>query len=108
MTDYVQLSTTTSSSDEAEAIATSLVELRLAACVQILPQVRSVYRWQGKVEQADEWLCLVKTHRRLLPQVEAEIGRLHSYECPEIVAVAIEAGSAAYLQWLGEQLDLPL
>jgi len=105
MTDYVQLSTTTSTADEAEAIATALVDLRLAACVQILPQVRSVYRWQGKVEQANEWLCLVKTHRRLLPQVEAEIGRRHSYECPEIVAVSIEAGSTAYLQWLSEQLD---
>ncbi len=106
MTDYIQLSTTTSTAAEAETIATALVELRLAACVQIVPQVRSVYRWQGKVEQADEWLCLVKTHRRLLSRVEAEIDRLHSYECPEIVAVAIEAGSAAYLQWLGEQLDL--
>ncbi len=106
MTDFLQLSCTSSSAEEAEAIANALIELRLAACVQILPQVRSVYRWQGKVEQADEWLCLVKTHRRLLPQVEAEIVRRHSYECPEIVAVAIEAGSAAYLQWLGEQLDL--
>lgn len=106
MTDFIQLFTTTSTADEAEAIATALVELRLAACVQIVPQVRSVYRWQGKVEQADEWLCLVKTHRSLLLQVEAEIGRRHSYECPEIVAVSIEAASAAYLQWLGEQLDL--
>ncbi len=106
MTEYVQLSTTTSTAGEAEAIASALVELRLAACVQILPRVRSVYRWQGKVERADEWLCLVKTHRRLLPQVEAEIGRRHSYECPEIVAVSIEAGSDAYLDWLDEQLDL--
>ena len=106
MTEYVQLSTTTSTAGEAEAIASALVELRLAACVQILPRVRSVYRWQGKVERADEWLCLVKTHRRLLPQVEAEIGRRHSYECPEIVAVSIEAGSDAYLNWLDEQLDL--
>jgi len=104
MTDYIQLSTTTSTADEAEAIAVALVELRLAACVQIVPQVRSVYRWQGKIEQVDEWLCLVKTHRSLVPQVEVEIAGRHSYECPEIVAVAIEAGSATYLQWLGEQL----
>jgi len=106
MTEYVQLSTTTSTADEAGAIATALVEQRLAACVQIIPQVQSVYRWQGKVEQASEWLCLVKTHRRLITQVEAEICLLHSYDCPEIIAVAIEGGSAAYLAWLGEQLNL--
>ena len=106
MTEYVQISTTTSTADEAKAIASGLVEQRLAACVQIIPQVSSIYRWQGKVEQADEWLCLVKTHRRLLSQVEAEISRLHSYECPEIVVVTIELGSAAYLAWLGDQLDL--
>lgn len=104
MTDFVQLSTTTSTAAEANEIATALVELRLAACVQIVPQVRSVYRWQGKVDQADEWLCLIKTRHPLLPQVEAEICRRHSYECPEIIAVPIVAGSAAYLQWLGEQL----
>ena len=105
MTDYMQLSTTTATAEEAQQIATALVEMRLAACVQIIPQVRSVYRWQGKVEQADEWMCLVKTRRSLLPQVEAEIGRWHSYECPELIAVSIEAGSVAYLNWLGEQLE---
>ncbi len=101
MTEYVQLSTTTATVEEAEEIATALVEQRLAACVQIIPQVRSVYRWQGKVEQADEWLCLVKTRRSLLPQVEAEIGRRHSYECPELIAVSIEAGSVAYFEVVG-------
>jgi len=106
MTDFVQLSTTTSTSEEAEAIALALLEQRLAACVQIIPQVRSLYRWQGKVEQADEWLCLAKTRRSLLLQVEAEICRQHSYECPEIVVVPIIAGSAAYLKWLGGQVDL--
>jgi len=105
MNDFSQLSTTTSTAEEAEAIAVALVEQRLAACVQIIPQVRSVYRWQGKVELADEWLCLVKTHHSLLPQVETEIKRRHSYECPEIVVVSIEAGSGAYLKWLGEQVD---
>jgi len=105
MTDYLQLSTTTATAQQAEEIAKALVEQRLAACVQIIPQVRSVYRWQGKIEQADEWLCLVKTHRSLLSQVEAEICQRHSYECPELIAVPVEAGSAAYLEWLGKQLD---
>lgn len=104
-TDFLQLSTTTGSAEEAERIAKTLVEQRLAACVQIVPQVRSIYRWQDEIEQADEWLCLAKTHRALIPQVEAEICRLHSYDCPELIAVPIEAGSAEYLAWLDEQLD---
>jgi len=104
MTDYLQVSTTTATREEAEAIATALVEKHLAACVQIISQVRSIYRWQGKVEQADECLCLVKTTRDRLPQVEAEIKRLHAYDCPEIIAVEIVAGSADYLRWLSEQL----
>lgn len=105
MTDYLQLSTTTATAQQAEDIAIALVQQRLAACVQIIPHVQSVYRWQGKIEQADEWLCLVKTHRSLLSQVEAEIRQRHSYECPEVIAVPVEAGSGAYLEWLGKQLD---
>lgn len=104
MVQFVQLSTTTASVEEAQQIATALVEQRLAACVQILGQARSIYRWREQVEQAGEWLCLVKTRRSLLPQVEAEICRRHSYECPEMIAVAIETGSDSYLQWLDEQL----
>jgi len=103
-TDYVLLSTTTSSATEAEHIAQALVEKRLAACVQIVPQVRSIYRWQDKIEKSDEWLCLAKTRRSLLPQAEAEITQLHSYDCPELITVPIEASSAAYLAWLDEQL----
>ncbi len=104
MTDHLQISTTTSTAAEAESIANALVEQRLAACVQIVPQVKSIYRWQGKIEHAEEWLCLIKTQRSLLPKVEAEICRLHAYDCPEVIAVAIEAGSEAYLKWLDEQL----
>ena len=104
MTDFLQVSTTTSSVEEAQQIATALVEQRLAACVQMIPQVLSVYRWEGTIEQANEWLCVAKTRRSLLSQVEAEILRLHSYDCPEFVAVSIEGGSSGYLQWLDSQL----
>ncbi len=104
MTDFVLLSTTAGTAAEAEQIATSLVEQRLAACVQIIPQVRSVYRWEDKIEHSDEWLCLVKTRRALTQQVEAAISRLHSYECPEIIVVPIEAGSESYLRWLDGEL----
>lgn len=104
MTDFVLITTTTNSADEAGRIATTLVEQRLAACVQIIPQVQSVYRWQEKIEQSEEWLCLVKTRRSLVEQVEVDISRLHSYDCPEIIVVPIEAGSEAYLNWLDAEL----
>ena len=104
MTDFVQVSTTTASAAEAEQIATALVEQHLAACVQIIPQIRSVYRWEGKIEQSDEQLCLIKTRRSLLPQVEAEVIRWHAYQCPEFITVPIEAVSPGYLQWLEVQL----
>jgi periplasmic divalent cation tolerance protein len=99
----LQITTTAGSRDEAERIAAALVERRLAACVQIVGPVRSVYRWQGAVEQADEWLCLVKSTAERLPGIEAALGELHSYECPELIATPIVGGSEAYLQWLAEQ-----
>ena len=104
MTDYIQVSTTTETEHSAQEIAAALVEQRLAACVQVSGPVESVYRWQGKVQQSQEWLCTAKTRASLFPQVEAAIRELHTYECPEIVAVPIADGSAAYLTWLGEQV----
>ncbi len=104
MTDFIQVSTTTETKQAAQEIAAALVEQRLAACVQVSGPVESVYRWQDKVQQSQEWLCTAKTRASLLPQVEAAIRDLHNYECPEIVAVPIADGSAAYLAWLGEQL----
>jgi periplasmic divalent cation tolerance protein len=105
MTDYLQVTTAVSTRDDAEAIAAALVQRRLAACVQIVGPVQSVYRWQGAVEQAQEWLCVAKTTRAKYAAVEAAIRELHLYECPEIVALAIEAGSADYLAWLGDQVE---
>jgi periplasmic divalent cation tolerance protein len=95
--------TAAGSRDEAERIATALVDRRLAGCTQIVGPVRSIYRWQGRVQQADEWLCLVKTRGELYPAVEAAIRELHSYECPEVIATPIDSGSAPYLAWLSEQ-----
>ncbi len=103
MPDFLQVSTAAGSREDAEQIAAALVERRLAGCVQVVGPVRSVYRWQGRVEQADEWLCLAKTTSDRFAAVEAAIRELHSYECPEIVATPIVAGSAAYLAWLAEQ-----
>jgi periplasmic divalent cation tolerance protein len=104
MTQYVQVYTTTDKEDEAERIAAELVERRLAACVQVLGPMRSTYRWKGAVENAREWLCVIKTSRALYPQVEQAVRGMHSYETPEVLAVPIEAASAPYLLWLGGEL----
>jgi periplasmic divalent cation tolerance protein len=92
--------TTTSSRDEAAAIAASLVERRYAACVQIVPQIESFYRWEGKVANDTEWLLLCKTTAGRYEEVERAIRELHSYTVPEVVALAIERGSSDYLEWL--------
>jgi periplasmic divalent cation tolerance protein len=102
MTDKRIVLTTAGTAEEARKIAQALVERRLAACVNIVPQIESVYRWQGKVETAQEWLLVVKTTREKYERVCEAIRELHSYELPECVCLAIEDGSAAYLEWIGE------
>jgi periplasmic divalent cation tolerance protein len=92
---------------EAEAMANRLVEERLAACVQVRGPVYSTYRWEGKVEQAEEWQCQAKCLRALYPQVEAAIRGMHPYEVPEIVAVPVAAGYAAYLGWVEQESRPP-
>lgn len=104
MTDFLQIQTTVGGRDEASAIAQALIERRLAACVHIAGPMQSVYRWQGAVEQAEEWVCTAKTHRRLLDELIETVAGLHSYDCPELIATEIECVSEAYGSWLGEQL----
>jgi periplasmic divalent cation tolerance protein len=103
--EHVQVLTTVGSEQEAELIASSLVEAKLAACVQIAGPVRSRYRWQGAIEEASEWQCLVKTTAAAYPQVEAAIRSMHSYEEPEIIATPIVAGSPGYLTWIDDNVD---
>jgi periplasmic divalent cation tolerance protein len=103
MSSHLQISTAVSTRDEADRIAAALVERRLAGCVQIVGPVQSVYRWQGALERAEEWLCVVKTRSEQFGAVASAIRELHSYECPEIIATAIVAGSADYLAWLAAQ-----
>ncbi len=100
MTDFIQVVTTTERKEDAAAIARTLVDERLAACVQVLGPVTSTYRWKGEIETAEEWQCWAKTRRELYEQVEQSIRRLHPYEVPEILAMPILAGSAGYLAWL--------
>ena len=105
MPEFLQVTTTVGSREEADRIATTLVDRRLAGCVQIIGPVRSVYRWQGQIEHGEEWLCQIKTTSEQYAAVEASIRELHSYDCPEIIATPIVTGSAAYLQWLAEQVN---
>jgi periplasmic divalent cation tolerance protein len=96
---------TCSSVAEARRIARSVVEARLAACVNILPGgITSIYRWKGKVESARERLLLIKTSRKRLAKLRAAVERLHSYDVPEFIALPIAAGSPAYLDWIEENL----
>ena len=100
MTDYIQVVTTTERREDAERIGRALVEERLAACVQVAGPITSTYRWQGKIETAEEWQCWAKSRRDLYEQIERTIRQLHPYEVPEILAMPIVAGSADYLAWL--------
>jgi periplasmic divalent cation tolerance protein len=91
---------TAGSREEAARLAEMLVGSRLAACVQIMPEMESVYHWQGKIERAPETLLLAKTTQENFAELDSAVRALHSYETPEIVALSITAASAPYLQWL--------
>jgi periplasmic divalent cation tolerance protein len=89
--------------DVARTIGRELVESRLAACVNYLPQVTSIYRWQNAIEEATEITLLVKTVQERYAEVQAMITRLHPYDLPEIIALTIEHGSPAYLKWIEQE-----
>jgi|SRR5690242_8334338 periplasmic divalent cation tolerance protein len=104
MTDKLLILTTTGSESEAKKIAEMLVERRLAACVNVIPRMHSVYRWKDKVESAEEFLLLIKTGKENESAVQAAIRELHSYDLPECISIPINGGSAEYLNWITESL----
>jgi len=104
MTDKRVVLTTAGSKEEAQKIARALVERRLAACVNVVGPIESVYRWKGAVETAEEFLCVIKTTAAAVERVRGTIKELHSYELPEYVELAVEDGSAEYLAWIGENV----
>jgi periplasmic divalent cation tolerance protein len=104
MTDKIVVFSTCADAAEAEKIARRLVEAHLAACVNIVGGARSFYRWQGAIEEAQEFLLIVKSSRARFDALSAELDRLHSYEVPEIVALPVVEGSANYLNWLNGEL----
>ena len=105
MTDKRIVLTTCGSEEEARRLAYYLVENKLAACVNVISQVNSIYRWQGKVESAWEWLLVVKTTKKIFPKVREAILGLHSYETPECIVLSVEGGSSSYLQWIDESVS---
>jgi periplasmic divalent cation tolerance protein len=104
MTDKRIVLSTAGSEEEAQKIARHLVERQLAACVNIVPKIESIYRWHGKVESSQEWLLLIKTTTERFPAVRDALRELHSYELPECIAISVEDGSADYLQWIEDSM----
>lgn len=104
MEEYIQIFTTTEKREDVERIAQTLVQKRLAGCVQIVGTVSSTYRWKSRIETTEEWLCLIKSEKDLYNELEKTIKEIHPYETPEITAVPIVAGSKEYLGWLHQEL----
>ncbi len=107
MNHFVSIYMTAASLDEAEGIARALVEEKLAACVNILPAVRSIYRWRGRVEAAGEVVLIAKSRAEIFPKLEQRVKSLSCYECPCIVALPIVAGHQPYLEWLATEIENP-
>ena len=97
---------TAANSEEAARLADMLLERRLAACVQILPEMESVYRWQGKIERQKEVLLIAKTTKSRFDELESKVRAIHSYETPEIVALPLAAVSPPYLEWLNSSVSI--
>jgi periplasmic divalent cation tolerance protein len=104
MKECVQIFTTTGKREDAERIARTLVQKRLAGCAQIIGPIQSTYWWKNRIETAEEWLCLIKSEKSLYKELEKTIKEIHPYETPEITAVLIHAGNKEYLEWLYGEL----
>jgi periplasmic divalent cation tolerance protein len=104
VTNCIQVITTTETKSDAQAIARAVVEKRLAACVQIIGPITSTYWWQGEIETAEEWMCVIKSRQDLYERLEEAIREVHPYDVPEVLAVPVIAGSKDYLRWLDSEL----
>lgn len=106
MTDKIVILSTCGSAEEAEKIGATLVGAQVAACVNVVPGMRSIYGWKGAVERATEWLLLIKTRRELFERVHDELRKLHSYQVPELIALPVVEGSESYLAWIDGEVKL--
>lgn len=107
MTDKIVVLSTCSSAGEARRIAADLVNKRLAACVNLVSNVRSIYHWKGAVEDSEETLMIIKSARSLFERLRIELARQHSYEVPEVIALPIVDGHNGYLEWMDRELAQP-
>lgn len=107
MTDALIVLVTVPNAEVAETLAEALVGEELAACVNVVPEVQSIYRWEGKVERAGELLCLVKTTRAGFDRLRARVVELHPYDLPEVIALPVELGHAPYLAWIAASVRAP-
>jgi periplasmic divalent cation tolerance protein len=103
MPEFIVVFVTCGSEEEALKIAHSLVEERLAACVNLVSPVRSIYRWEGKIWDEEEWILIIKTQKERFEELERKVKSLHSYSVPEIIGLPIVEGSSSYLNWLLEE-----
>ena len=101
MSEYIQMTTTTDSKELALQIANTLVEEKLAACVQVSSPITSIYEWKSDIQTTVEWICVIKTRKSHFPEIEKRIKSLHHYEIPEITVTSME-GSQDYLDWIAE------
>ena len=105
MTEFIIVFITAPNEKEAASISRTIVEERLVACVNIIPSVRSIYRWQGRVEDEQEVLMVVKTKKSLFERLQERVKELHSYSVPEIIGLPVTEGSKQYLEWLGQETE---
>ena len=105
MSDFIIVLVTCGSEEEALKIAHSLVEERLAACVNVVSPVRSIYRWEGKILDEKEWILFIKTQKERFEDLERKVKSLHSYSVPEIIGLPIVEGSTSYLEWMKETTE---
>ena len=104
MTEYIQVFTTTDKKENARDIAREIVQKRLAACVQIVGPIASVYWWDNNIEDSEEWLIIIKSRKTLYKDLEEAIKEIHPYEVPEIMALQVIAGSQGYLDWIDREV----
>src|SRR4051794_25038223 len=108
MTDKIVVLSASGSEEEARKLARHLVETRVAACVNVIPGVYSVFHWEGKLDETSEWMLVIKSTRATLPLLQAELRKVHSYLVPEMVAMPIVDGSDDYLSWVDREVRQPV
>jgi periplasmic divalent cation tolerance protein len=105
MQDYIVIYITTNSFDSAKKIGKILLDKKLVACVNIVPKIKSVFRWKGKIEKEDEVLLILKTKRVLFDKIVQKVKEMHPYEVPEIIGLPIVCGNQSYLDWIEKEVE---